>query len=81
MSEFLTTNRKNNMNIKELEKMEKIVSKNKSLFWDGWDVVHSYPSDKGITSKYGAFIRGKWHITRRFKLGSSGWDLPDKFVS
>lgn len=69
------------MKIAELEKMENVVSKNKSLFWDGWNVVHSYPSDKGMTSKYGAFIKGKWHITRRFELGSDGWDIPDKFVS
>jgi hypothetical protein len=69
------------MKITQLEKMEKIVAKNKSLFWDGWDVFHAYPSDKGITSKYGAFINGKWHITRKFKLSSDGWDLPDKFVS
>jgi hypothetical protein len=68
------------MKITQLEKMEKIVAKNKSLSWNGWDVLHAYPSEKGMTSIYGAYINGKWHITRNFKLGSDGWDLPDKFV-
>jgi hypothetical protein len=68
------------MKIKELEKMETIVVSNKSLSWNGWDVVHAYPSEKGATSKFGAYINGKWHITRRFQLGSDGWELPDKFV-
>jgi len=69
------------MNVKDLNKMEKIVSNHKSLSWNGWDVIHAYPSDKGATSKFGAYINGKWHITRRFQLGSNGWELPDKFVA
>lgn len=68
------------MKIKELEKMEMIVLKNKSLSWNGWNVIHSYPSEKGATSIYGAYIKDKWHITRRFQLESDGWELPDKFV-
>jgi hypothetical protein len=68
------------MQIKSLEKMETIVSKNRSLFWDGWTVVNSYPSEKGRTSQFGAFIKGKWHIQSRFTPSSNGWTIPDKFI-
>ena len=68
------------MNIKSLEKMEEIVSKNKSLFWDGWTVVNSYVSDKARTSNQGAFRNGQWHLQKRFEPTTLGWDIPDKFV-
>lgn len=68
------------MNIKTVEEMEQIVSKNKSLFWDGWTVVNSYPSDKARTSKFGAFVKGKWHMQKRFNPSRDGWEIPDKFV-
>jgi hypothetical protein len=68
------------MQIKSLEKMEKIVSQNRSLSWSGWDVVHAYPSDNGRTSKFGAYINNKWHITRKFLVSRDGWDIPDKFI-
>ncbi len=68
------------MQIKSLEQMETIVNKNKSLIWDGWTVVNSYPSEKGRTSQQGAFIDGKWHLQRRFVPSKNGWDIPDKFV-
>ena len=79
-SAFSDTNRKNKMQIKSLEQMEKIVSSNKSLHWDGWTVVNSYPSEKGRTSSQGAFVSGKWHLQRRFVPSQTGWEIPDKFV-
>lgn len=68
------------MIIKTLEQMESIVSNNKTLFWDGWTVVSSYPSTKAKTSKYGAYYNGEWHIQRKFEPGREGWDIPDKMV-
>lgn len=68
------------MLINKLDQMEKIVSSNKSLRWDGWTVVMSYPSDKGRTSKFGAYINRQWHITKRFVPNEKGWDIPEKFV-
>jgi hypothetical protein len=68
------------MKINSLDKMEEIVSRNKGLFWDGWTVVHSYASDKARTSKFGAYVNGKWHLQKRFALTETGWDIPDKFV-
>jgi len=67
------------MNIKSLEKMEQLVDKAKYLHWDGWTVVSSYPSKKGSTSKYGAYIKGEWHIQRRFDVNESGWEIPERF--
>ena len=68
------------MYIQSLEKMEQVVNSNKSLFWSGWDVVNAYPSDKARTSKYGKFINGRWHMTKIFKPGPNGWDIPDRIL-
>jgi hypothetical protein len=68
------------MQIKSLEQMESIVNKNNSLHWDGWTVVNSHLSDKGRTSKFGAYVNGKWHLQTRFTPSKNGWDIPDKFV-
>ena len=68
------------MTITSLEKMEKIVEKSKYLYWDGWDVISSYPSKKASTSKYGAYRNGEWQMQRRFRPSESGWDIPERFV-
>jgi hypothetical protein len=68
------------MLISSLEKMEEIVKKNKGFRWDGWDVIFSYPSDKARTSKFGARIKGVWHLQRVFKLDSNGWNIPRKYI-
>jgi hypothetical protein len=60
--------------------MEKIVKRNRELMWDGWTVVHFYPSEKARTSKFGARIKDRWHIVRRFEPTSKGWDIPHKLV-
>jgi hypothetical protein len=66
------------MIIKTIEEMEKIVSSNKELFWDGWTVVKRYPSDKAKTSKHGVLVKGVWHIEQRFEPTSQGWEMPGK---
>lgn len=68
------------MKVTSLEKMESIVSKNSSLFWDGWTVVSKYKSDKAKTSKYGMFIKNNWYITKRFEPNRDGWDIPERLV-
>lgn len=68
------------MIVKDLKKMEEIVLNNKSLHWDGWTVVNSYPSEKGRLSKFGALFKGAWHIQSRFTPSSVGWEIPNKFV-
>ena len=68
------------MNIKSLEKMESIVSSNKTLGWDGWTVVNRYISDNGRTSKDGVYLAGKWYLQKRFVPNENGWNIPDKFI-
>jgi hypothetical protein len=68
------------MLVTSLEKMEKIVKRNRELMWDGWDVIHFYPSEKARTSKFGARIKNRWCIHRRFVPTEQGWDIPQKLV-
>lgn len=68
------------MLVTSLEKMEDLVKSNRSLRWEGWDVLHSYPSPTGWMSKQGTFYKGRWFITRRFAITNTGWNIPDKFV-
>lgn len=68
------------MLISSLEQMEKIVSRNKNLRWEGWDVLFSYPSEKARTSKFGARVNDAWHLQRRIPITDQGWHLPKKYV-
>jgi hypothetical protein len=68
------------MVIASLSKMEKVVESNPELMWDGWTVIHSYQSEKARTSKFGALVKGKWHMQRRFEPTEKGWDIPNRFV-
>jgi hypothetical protein len=68
------------MLVSSLDKMEKIVEKNKNLRWSGWDVIFSYPSEKARTSKFGARVNGVWHLQRIFKLTSEGWHIPKNYA-
>jgi hypothetical protein len=68
------------MLIRSLKKMEEIVERDRSLMWDGWTVVNSYPSKKGSTSQYGAYVKGEWHLQRRFEPTEAGWDIPERFI-
>jgi hypothetical protein len=66
--------------INSLEKMEKIVSQNNLLSWDGWDVVEMIKSDKAFTSKSGVLKNNSWHLKKIFVLSRNGWEIPDKYV-
>lgn len=77
--EFLDT-KGYKMVVTSLEKMEEIVLANKALSWNGWTVIHSYPSDKARTSKFGALLNGKWQMQKFFVPTNTGWEIPDKFV-
>lgn len=68
------------MLITSLSEMEDLVRKNRSLRWDGWSVVHFYPSETAWMSKYGSFHRGRWYMNRRFDVTEKGWDIPGRFL-
>jgi hypothetical protein len=68
------------MLISSLEKMEQIVLKNKSLSWEGWNVVELTKSNSGMFKPDGAFVNGSWYIKNIFSVDRDGWRIPNKFV-
>lgn len=68
------------MLINSLEQMEKIVAKNYTLSWNGWDVVQSFKDPVAWKNKNAALIKGKWYSQRTYRVGAKGWDIPDKLV-
>lgn len=68
------------MFVKSLEQMEDIVDSRKFLHWDGWTVVHTFPSEKARTSKHGIFRNGRWYIQKRYELTIRGWEVPSKII-
>jgi hypothetical protein len=68
------------MLIKSLEEMQTVVENNKSLVWDGWDVVQLTPSALGWMKTNGKYIDGKWYEVRKFTSSENGWDIPDKLA-
>lgn len=67
------------MIIKSLNTMEKIVSQNKNLMWNGWDVIDLKESDMARTSVTGIRIKDKWYLHKVYKPGKNGWDIPNKY--
>lgn len=67
------------MIIKNLEKMEKIVSKNSNLSWLGWDIVDRKKSESGRTSPNGVRVNGEWYLQRIYPVNRNGWDIPYKY--
>ena len=68
------------MLIKSLTKMEKIVENNKSLSWDGWNVLHRTPSPASWMDPNGVFYKGVWYLQKRYDVTTSGWEIPDRLV-
>jgi hypothetical protein len=75
-----TQNKEVKMLIKSLEKMEAIVSKNKSLSWDGWNVVELVKSPSAVYKANGARINGVWYIKNIFSVEHDGWKVPSKYT-
>jgi hypothetical protein len=67
------------MIITNLEKMEKIVSRNSNLNWVGWDVVDRKKSDAGRTAVNGVRVKGVWYVQRIYPVTRNGWDIPNKY--
>jgi hypothetical protein len=70
------------MLIKDLDKMERLVRRQKNLVWDdkspnGYDVIQlvRHPNPAGHVD--GRFIKGKWYRTVRIPLTRDGWELPN----
>lgn len=67
------------MQITSLEKMESIVSKNKSLSWDGWNVVELIKNPGAMFKQNGARVNGVWFIKNVFIVDQGGWSIPNKY--
>lgn len=68
------------MNIKSLEKMESLVDYNRSLSWDGWDVVELIKYPNAMYKKNGCFKEGKWYLKNVFPVKENGWSIPKKYI-
>lgn len=68
------------MKITSLEKMENIVSKNKTLSWEGWNVVELIKAPTAWTSPKAAFVKGSWYYKNVFRLDEDGWSIPNKYT-
>jgi hypothetical protein len=66
--------------VKSLEKMEKIVSRNKSLSWDGWNVVELTRNPAAMFKANGARINGAWYLKSTFIADQDGWRIPSKYA-
>jgi hypothetical protein len=67
------------MVIKSLNTMEKIVSKNSNLMWDGWNVIDLKESNMAKTSPIGIRVKDKWYLHKVYKPNINGWDIPNKY--
>ena len=67
------------MIIKDLDTMEKIVSKNSNLKWVGWDVLELKRSNLGRTDANGIRIADQWYIKKDIKLTDKGWEISNKY--
>ena len=59
--------------------MEKIVARNKNLFWRGWDVVDLKESDMAKTAVNGIRINEKWYLHKVYSPTREGWHIPNKY--
>ena len=68
------------MLINSLDQMEVIVANNKSLSWDGWNVVELTKSNAASYKNNGAFVNGSWYFKNTFIPDRDGWRIPKKYV-
>jgi hypothetical protein len=68
------------MLIRSLETMEDLVSKNKSLVWDGWTVISLKPVVGRTNATNVVNIKNKWYIEQRFEVSEEGWNIPDRLL-
>jgi hypothetical protein len=66
--------------ITSLETMENVVSKNRSLSWDGWNVIELIKDPKAMFKSSGILVKGIWYIKKIFVVDQDGWRIPSKYV-
>lgn len=68
------------MKITSLEKMESIVDTNKTLSWEGWNVIELIRSNNAWSNPNAAFVKGNWYYKNVFMLTEDGWSIPNKYA-
>lgn len=58
----------------------KIVEANKSLSWDGWNIVEFKPNADAFYMQDGIFKNSKWGTVKTFPLTENGWEVPKRYV-
>jgi hypothetical protein len=76
----MLNSKEGNMLITSLEKMEVIVSKNKSLSWDGWNVVELVKNPSAAYKNNGVRINKVWYIKNIFTIEHDGWKVPNRYA-
>lgn len=61
---------------------EEIVSKNSSLSWDGWDIIHLVKDDYAEYLHVGFFDKStmQWYRKTIYQCIDQGWDLPESVM-
>lgn len=68
------------MLIDSLDTMENIVKNNRSLSWNGWDVVELTKSPTAMFKRNGSYVNGKWYLKNTFTIERDGWRIPKKYM-
>jgi len=66
--------------VNNYEQADSIVSKNKSLRWDGWDIVQFKADASAEYDKRGVRYNNKWGFEKRYSPDREGWRVPDGFI-
>jgi hypothetical protein len=57
-----------------------LVSKNSSLFWNGWDIVEFRKNQSAEYDVAGKRIDESWGFTKTFPITEKGWEVPERYV-
>lgn len=68
------------MLVSNLNAMEKFVSENKNLRWEGWNVIHLSKSNSAMYKPSGAFIDGQWYVKTIYAPDRNGWKINKKHL-
>lgn len=68
------------MIITDYDTAHAIVSSNKSLSWDGWDIVDFKKSDDAEYNVSGKNVNGAWGYVKVYPLSENGWELPKRYA-
>lgn len=58
----------------------KIVDLNKSLSWNGWDIVEFKPNQSAEFKPDGKRVNETWGFVKTFPLTENGWEVPSRYV-